>query len=154
MTHLILGSIKYQNPSLYSELVSLAEQLPNYKELSRNYANRTRSDLNEEIFVTELAKYVSNKPSVIQELPEFIQEEILYNVKRLFDSMLMGDVSVKAIPTSNLMQMSLVKMAEMVNSDVFDNISRGTLDEGHIHRILNNRKSDLMNNNELTEDCK
>jgi hypothetical protein len=65
MTHLMLGSIKYQNPSLYSELVSLAEQLPNYKELARNYANRTRSDLNEEIFVTELAKYVSNKPSVI-----------------------------------------------------------------------------------------
>lgn len=153
MTHLMLGSIKYQNPSLYSELISLAEQLPNYRELARNYANRTRSDLNEEIFVTELAKYVSNKPSVIQELPEFIQEEILYNVKRLLDSMLMGDVSVKAIPTSNLMQMSLVKMAEMVNSDVFDNISRGTLDEGHIHRILNNRKSDLMNNNELTEDC-
>jgi hypothetical protein len=61
MTHLMLGSIKYQNPSLYSELVSLAEQLPNYKELARNYANRTRSDLNEEIFVTELAKYVSNK---------------------------------------------------------------------------------------------
>jgi hypothetical protein len=49
--------------------------------------------------------------------------------------------------------MSLVKMAELVNSDVFDNISRGTLDSGHIHRILNNRKSDLMNNNELIENC-
>jgi hypothetical protein len=45
--------------------VNLAEKLPNYKELTRNYSNRTRSDLNEEIFVTELAKYVANKSSVI-----------------------------------------------------------------------------------------
>jgi hypothetical protein len=49
--------------------------------------------------------------------------------------------------------MSFTKIAELVNSDMFDNKSRGTLDDGHIHRILNNRKSDLMNNNELIEDC-
>lgn len=153
MTHLFLGSIKVHNPNLYNELVNISEQLPNYKELAKNYQNRTRSDLNEEIFVTELAKYISNYPSVIQELPDFIQEEILYNVKRLLDSMLMGDISVKAIPTSNLMQMSLYKMAELVNSDIFNNFSRATLDDGNIHRILNNRKSDLMNNNELIEDC-
>ena len=33
----MIHTIKYQNPSLYSELVSLAEQLPNYKELARNF---------------------------------------------------------------------------------------------------------------------
>lgn len=153
LTHLLLGSIKYQNSSLYNNLVSIAEELPNYKELITNYQNRTRSDINEEIFVTELAKYVSNKPSILQNLPIFVQEEMLYNIKRLLDSMLMGDISVKAIPTSKLMNMSLYDMAKLVNSPAFTNISRATLNDNQIHRILNNRKSDLMSRNELIEEC-
>lgn len=153
ITHMLLGGIKYQNPELYSELVSIAEILPNYKELSKKYPARTRSDLNEEIFVTELAKFASNKYSVIQELPEFIQHEILYNIKRMLDSMLMGDVSVRTIPTDQLLSMSLPTIAEIVNSGAFNNVSRSILQDSHMHRMLNNRKSDLMNNNELKEHC-
>lgn len=153
MTHLLLGSLKFQNPELYTELVGLSEQLPNYFELIKPYQGRTRSDLNEEIFVTEFAKFISNQNSIIQQLPEYIQEEILYNVKRMLDSMLMGDVSVKTIPTQELTTMSLYEIAELVNSGVFDNQSRGSLNDGQIHRILNNRKSDLINNNELKEEC-
>lgn len=153
MTHLLLGSVKFQNPDLYTALVNLAEQLPAYSELAKNYQGRTRSDLNEEIFVTEFAKFISNQNSAIQQLPAYIQEEILYNVKRLLDSMLMGDVSVKTIPTQDLTTMSLYEIAELVNSDIFDNGSRGSLNDSQIHRILNNRKSDLINNNELKEEC-
>lgn len=153
ISHLLLGSIKYQNPQLYSQLVDISEQLPNYSELVKNYSNRTRSDINEEIFVTELAKFAANKRSSIQQLPDFIQSEIIYNIKRLLDSMLMGDVSVKTVPTEQLLNMSMVDIAELVNSGIFDNMSRSSLDQSHIHRILNNRKSDLMNKNELTEQC-
>ena len=153
MTHMILGSVKYQNPQLYNELVSISEQLPMYNELSKNYQGRTRSDLNEEIFVTEFAIFISGKQSIIEQLPEFIQEEILYNIKRLLDSMLMGDISVKSVPTDQLLKMSFPEIAELVNSNVFENLSRGTLNNSHIHRILNNRKSDLMNKNELKEEC-
>ena len=67
--------------------------------------------------------------------------------------MLMGDVSVKTVPTEQLLNMSMVDIAELVNSGIFDNVSKGSLDQSHIHRILNNRKSDLMNKNELTEQC-
>ena len=67
--------------------------------------------------------------------------------------MLMGDISVKAIPTSKLMNMSLYDMAKLVNSPAFTNISRATLNDSQIHRILNNRKSDLMSRNELIEEC-
>jgi hypothetical protein len=49
--------------------------------------------------------------------------------------------------------MSFPEIAELVNSNVFENLSRGTLNNSHIHRILNNRKSDLMNKNELKEEC-
>jgi hypothetical protein len=153
MTHLLLGSIKYQNPEMYSTLVDISEQLPMYQELAKNYPNRTRSDVNEEIFVTELAKFLANQTSVIQELPEFVQHDIIYNVKRMLDSMLMGDVSVKMIPTERLLSSSIFDIAEVVNSDVFHNTSRGILQGSSIHRILNNRKSDLMNRNELKEHC-
>lgn len=153
MSHMLLGSLKYQNRNLYQALISVSEQLPNYQELVKNYPSRTRSDVNEEIFVTEFAKFVADKESVLQQLPENIQEEILYNIKRMLDSMLMGDVSVKAIPTELLMQMSLVEIAEMVNSPSFELGSRGTLSDGGIHRILNNVKADLMSKNELIEEC-
>ena len=153
MAHLMLGSVKFQDPELYNQLISISEKLPNYTELAKNYANRTHSDLNEEIFVTEFAKFVANKPSIIQELPLFMQEEILYNIKRMLDSMLMGDISVKAIPTSQLMKMPLYEIAELVNSPAFENESRRTLNDSSIHRILNNKKSDLMNRNELIENC-
>jgi hypothetical protein len=43
--------------------------------------------------------------------------------------MLMGDISVKAIPTSKLMNMSLYDMAKLVNSPAFTNISRATLND-------------------------
>jgi hypothetical protein len=153
MTHLLLGSIKYQNPGLYKELINISEQLPSYNELIKNYQGRTRSDINEEIFVTELAKFVTNKNSIISELPEFVQEEILYNIKRLLDSIFMGDLSVKTIPNEQLTFLSFTEMAELINSTAFNNVSRGSLDNSAMHRILNNRKSDLINNNELKEIC-
>ena len=153
LTHILLGGIKYQNPELYNQLISVSELLPNYSELTKNYLHRTRSDINEEIFVTELAKFASNKYSVIQELPEFTQYEILYNIKRLLDSIFMGDISVKAIPTEQLLSMSLPQIAEAVNSNQFTNLSRGILQDSNMHRILSNRKSDLMNSNELKEQC-
>ena len=153
LSHLLLGSIKFQNPTIYNEIVSLAEQFPGYSEIAKRFLGRTKSDINEEVFVTELAKFVSNRESVIQELPEFVQEEILYNIKRMLDSMLMGDISVKAIPNEHLLNMSLFNMAELVNSNVFENISKGTLNDSQMHRILNNRKSDLLKKNELIEQC-
>lgn len=153
LAHILLGGIKYQNPELYNQLISVSEQLPNYAELTKNYFNRTRSDINEEIFVTELAKFASNRYSVIQELPEFTQHEILYNIKRLLDSIFMGDISVKALPTEQLLSMSLPQIAEAVNSNQFTNLSRSILQDSNMHRILSNRKADLMNSNELKEQC-
>ncbi len=153
MAHMLLGSVKYQNPDLYYNLINISEQLPNYLELVKNYQARTKSDINEEIFVTEFAKFISNKRSIIQELPEYIQENILYNVKRMLDSMLMGDISVKSIPTERLLDLPLPQIAEIVNSPAFSIQSKSSLSDSNIHRILNNRKSDLISNNQLIEEC-
>lgn len=153
MSHLLLGGIKFQNPELYNSLVDVVEQLPNYQELVLQYSSRTRSDVNEEIFVTELAKFAANKRSFFQQLPEYVQYEMLYNIRRLLDSMLMGDTSVKTISSSQLLSMSIPQIAELVNSGIFNNISRSIMSDSNMHRVLNNRKSDLMQRNELKEEC-
>lgn len=153
-SHILLGSVRFQNPEIYYGLVDVIEQLPNYSELIKQYPNRVKSDVNEEIFVTEFSKFITNQTSYIQELPEFIQDEILYNMKRLLDSMLMGDISVKTIPTASLINMSLPDIAELVNSQVFTVSSQSALSDSQMHRMLNNRKADLINNNELKEDCR
>lgn len=153
LSHLLLGSIKFQNPTLYNNLVDIVENLSDYTERIKHFPNRTKSDVNEEIFVTELAKFVTNQNSAIQELPEYIQEEILYNIKRLLDSMLMGDISVRTISNTTLTGLSLYEIADLVNSDIFTNLSRSALTDSQMHRMLNNRKSDLLNTNELKEEC-
>jgi hypothetical protein len=60
MSHLLLGSVKYQNPNLYQELINTSEKFPMYNQLIKNYPNRTKSDVNEEIFVTEFSKFLVN----------------------------------------------------------------------------------------------
>jgi hypothetical protein len=39
--HLVLGSIKFQNPKLYTDLVSLAVQFGNFNKIAKKYPNRT-----------------------------------------------------------------------------------------------------------------
>jgi len=90
MMHLLIGSIKFTNPSLYSNLVSLAESFDNYPRLIKTFKNRTRSDINEELFVTEFSRYVTGQDSVLNNLNKNVLYEISYNVHRLLDSVLMG----------------------------------------------------------------
>ena len=49
--HILLGSIRFKEPNLYFELVQSIQELPNLKEFSIKYPNRTQSDLLEEVFV-------------------------------------------------------------------------------------------------------
>jgi hypothetical protein len=39
--HLLLGSIKFQNPDLYTDLVKVASQFGNYNKIAKLYPNRT-----------------------------------------------------------------------------------------------------------------
>jgi ATP-dependent phosphoenolpyruvate carboxykinase len=78
----------------------------------------------------------------------------MYNTKRLLDSIFMGDFSVKTISNDRLFNMSLPEIAQLVNSNVFDNTSKTILSNSAMHRILNNKKSDLIKSNQLKEFCK
>ena len=149
--HLLFGSMKYQNRTLYDQLVSQAEQFDSYNAISQNYPNRTRGDINEEVFVTELARYLTGQSNAINNLSDAIKSEIMYNINRTLDTVLMGENSVRCV--QNPYSFSLKSLAQLVNSSTMISEKRGSLDDATLNRMLANTKSELMRNKELREEC-
>ena len=149
--HLLFGSMKYQNRALYNTLVGQAEQFDSYDTISQNYPNRTRGDINEEVFVTELAKYLTGQKNAISNLEQSAQNEIIYNINRTLDTVLMGENSVKCVENSYIM--NLKTLAKLVNSSTMISEKRGSLSDATLNRMMANTKSELMKNKELKEEC-
>lgn len=149
--HLFLGSIRFGNPNLYFQLVQSTEQLPNFSLLAQEFPGRTMNDVQEEIFVNELAKHLTGQSSMFDSVDNSIMNTIMYNIKRDIDSIVFGKQSVKSL--SSIFEKSLIQLAEELDSDNFDIDTLGTLDDATIHRIMANTKEDLMNKNELMQDC-
>ena len=145
MMHIFVGSIRFSDPKLYSSLISLAEKFPNYTETAKQFSGRTRNDINEEIFILEISRYLMGYKSVLHNLDNKTKYEISYNIKRLLDTILMGQNSVKTISNDRLFQLSLMQIAQEVNSAVMTNNFHGTInvENSELHRKLNNIKSDL-----------
>lgn len=155
MFHLFIGSIRFTNPSLYQDLVQSVESFPEYAQLVENYPGRTRNDVNEEIFVTEVSRYLTGRPSNLAKMDSKTRYEISYNVKRVLDTILMGQDSVKTLSDDRLYNLSLKEIAQEINSSVLVNNFHGTMNvEGsELHRKLNNIKSDLYKEGTLEEQC-
>lgn len=155
MMHLFVGSIRFQNPNLYQHLISLSEQFPNYNKLAREFSGRTRNDINEEIFVQEVSRYLVGLPSNISNIESKLQYEITYNIKRVLDTILMGEDSVKTLSNDRLFNLSLKEIAREIHSSVMTNNFHGTLnvENSELHRKLNNIKSDLQSKGILKEYC-
>lgn len=155
MMHIFVGSIRFQNPSLYTNLIRLSEQFPNYNKLIQQFPGRTRNDVNEEILIQEISKYLTGQPSNISNLDYKLQYEISYNVKRLLDTVLMGQDSVKTLSDDRIFTLSLKQITQEVNSSIMSNKFHGTInvENAELHRILNNMKSDLYSQGILEEYC-
>ena len=153
MTHMLLGSIRFKNPDLYYGIVQQAQNFPTFNQFMEQNPNRTVNDNMEELFVTEMSKYLAGESSIIEQLDEHVINELHYNMKRLLDTVLMGQYSVKSIPDSKLYRMSLADLVETVNSQMLETNFYGSLDDAALHRVLANTKSDLMKKGDLREDC-
>ena len=155
MMHLLVGSIKFSDPNLYGAITSMAEDFPNYAQASRYYPNRTRSDINEELFISEFSKYITNQSSALSALDAPTMQKIFYNVYRVLDSTIFGNTSVRNIDKRVIFNSSVVDLCKMLNSDLVNNKFSGTLnlEDASLHRVLANTKSDLMKSKELQEIC-
>lgn len=155
LMHMFIGAMRFTEPRIYQQLVNSVMNIPEYKMLIKEYPNRTQNDVNEEIFVTEVSKYLVGLPSVLDNASNRAKHEIAYNIKRMLDIMLMGQDSVKTISDNRLFGLSLKDIAKEVNSSLMTNKFKGTLNiEGsELHRKLNNIKSDLIKQKLLEERC-
>lgn len=159
MMHIFIGSLRFSNPELYQQLVNSAMQLPNYQEIYDSFKigndRRTQNDINEEIFVQEMAKNLVGISDTFNNLDDATKYEINYNLKRMLDIVLMGDDSVKIIPDEQIYTMSLKEIAQYVNSAIMNNVSLFGINtqDAELHRKLNNIKSDLFTRGILEEVC-
>lgn len=153
LMHIFLGSMRFKNPELYMQLVQSVENLPNIETLARNYPNRTKLDLLEEVFVEEFSKYLSGIENEMTQLDSDTLYQISYNITRTLDSMLMGDNSVAAIDENILYNSSLRSIGQIVNSSTMQNVRQGFLEDALIHRTLANVKQELLENGDLKEEC-
>lgn len=153
MLHLIFGSIKYSEPELYQSLVDQAINFSSYDRTAKLYPNRTQNDLNEEVFITELSKYLAGKQSDLTGLDPSVMHEISYNMYRLLDTVMMGGNSVKTIPESVLYNLNMKQVAQIVNSAIAQGRNVGSLDSAQVSRIMANVKSDLLSKGLLREEC-
>lgn len=153
LLHLMMGSIRFNSPELYYSLVSTMQNIQWSPLIIQSLGNRSNSDIGEELFVTEMAKYLTGMPSYLSKLDTSIKREIFYNFNRMLDTILMGNQSVKSL-NRNLYSMSLKDIAKLVDSSALNNTFSGSLSDAKIHRVLQNRKAELMEQNDLKEICK
>lgn len=145
LLHLLIGS--FSNTETFYQLVSQVEQFEDFEQRIAKYGNRTLSDLEEELFVEELAKYLTGQPSMFNSISKGALNSIIYNLKRDLDTILDGTYSVKAIDEQELFSMSLTELANAVDSQQFNTTTATT------HRLLANLKEELLNKGELQEYC-
>lgn len=151
LTHVFLGGLKFVNPTKYQKLVSIVQQFPNLSKLAENFPGRTESDVMEEIFVTEFAKFVSEMPSAFDNIPEEIIYEMEYETLRNLDTVINGDISVKCV--DNPFKETLISLSKLVDSSLANNQSLSITDFAEINRKLANRKQQLLRKGDLIQDC-
>ena len=154
LLHIFLGGIKY-NPEYkdtYDKIISSAEQLPEYQTMAVNYPNRTRSDVDEEIAVTEYAKYLTGGPSLYDQLPDSDREHIEYEMMNTADAVMEGGYSARSL-TKNIGSMTINDLAQSLRSEILNNKSVNGADMALLSRDLLNIKSDMIKNKRLEEIC-
>lgn len=163
LLHVLLGAVKFKNPQMYAQIVSVVEGLEDYQDLITRYPNRTRMDINEELFVREYAKMLTGnldpkhpehyQTSLLQQLDSNVIYNLNYEMSRVLDTMLKGDNSVRVIPASERFSKTFKELGEIVNAHGMENTFQSYVDSALLHRILANKKSDLMKSGHLKEEC-
>ena len=155
MMHLLLGELKYHDADLYRSLVGSMAQLPDFaKRRDGLYKYYAMEDAMEEMFVTEVAKHYGGYENAIDRLPKRVKSLISYRLKRMIDTVLMGQDSAHALPDTALtLDTSLLDMCRILGSTIADTKTKENDDYAFSHRMLANMKRDLIKNDELVEEC-
>ena len=153
MLHILLGGIKYSHPEIYYNLVQTTQQLDNFQSLMEQMPNRALSDVCEEVFVKEYAKYLTGTSNLLNGIDPIIMSEVDYEVKRTLDTILMGDNSVQLLPNATIALSNLKNLAKLVNAHNMENTGNCFINGAYLNRIMANTKHELMKSGDLKEVC-
>ena len=153
MMHILMGQLRTSNPNLYFQIANWVSTQEVFNQYKQAYPNRIMSDTAEEAFVGEFSKLVTMKDSALKNFPNKTKYELFYNAKRVLDSVLMGESSVKDLSDYKVFTKSLSELCETVNSSLDVNNYISTINLDNAHRILANKKQELLENKELEEYC-
>lgn len=153
LSHMLIGQLRFAKPELYMQLISLSEQLPNYEKMARTYPNRSRNDINEEIFVTEYSKFITGQKSIFDSIDPDIAYQVQFQVNRMIDTMLEGSFGIRDLKLQDIGKYSLKQIADLVNSSKMTSVNSFPLEDSSIHRKLNNMKSEMLKSGQLKEVC-
>lgn len=151
LLHILLGHYKSINYNNYMSLVEQSSQFPSFQRIAANYKNRVQSDIYEEVFVEELAKWFSGKNSTIDQLDSKKQYELQFSIYNVLDSIIMGNESIESFKKLNPLDFSIKELSQMLDKKELD--SKSIITNSASSRALSNLKEKLINNNDLIEIC-
>lgn len=150
LMHLFLGSIRMIDPKLYFDTIQFLQNDPNLNLKMQEYSFKSDSDALEEIFVEEYAKYLTGQESYLSGVSEDILYDLNYNIRRLLDTMFMGDFSNKIVPDNILPHMSMLDLGKVVNSkEIYSDYSI----DSALHRKRQNLKESWLRSGKLIKEC-
>lgn len=153
LMHVLMGAIKFTQPDLYYNLIQSARQLSSYDKRATLYSHRAQSDIDEEVFVEEYAKFLSGIENEFVNLDPEIIYQLNYEMSRTLDTILNGDNSVRTVPQALRFGTTLKNLGKIVNSKNMESRYKGYADSAYMARILANVKSDLFKQHKLEEIC-
>lgn len=151
LMHLFLGSLKFNKSELYNNIIDKSKKFKGVTSLSDYYSTRAYEDRLEEIFVTEVSKWLTGNISNISSLKNEEQYEILQSIYHMLDGVFHGKSSVEEMVYIMPVSESLSTLAKQLQSDIF--IEKSLLQDSTKARFLGNLKESLIKDSLLNQIC-
>ena len=157
LMHMVMGTLKAHDIGLYNKLCDITTKMYNIEKQAVEYPNRTRRDIQEELFVLETARYISGMKSGFEKLEKGDLSEFAYLFNRSIDTMVNGRISANNCDISSVISSgaSISDISAMLRSRIFDASNPLIIDEraAALHRINSNKKEELIKRGILKEIC-
>lgn len=157
LLHLIMGTVKAHNRELYNRLCDMVGKRPGFAMRNAQYTNRSMRDLQEEELVEQTARMLFGVKSSFNDFSTEDLSEFAYQFSRAIDTILDGKSSSSCIDIVGALRdgKTLFEIGNTLCSKLLDNTSVFRIDYGSSResRMISNMKTELFNNNLLTEEC-
>lgn len=156
LMHLLLGQLKVSDPNRYREMLNTVNDFDEYNQLREVYPELTQNDYSEEVLVHVLTNQLLGK---IYDSEKQIQDSTNKNkldlkklVSEVFkvDQNLLRDYSDSELLNTNLKTLLIDNNSSILN----DLLGLTKMPEILINNQISNMKSKLLEEGNLTEDCK